>query len=137
MPTGMYAVTLLLLGGAFLRPAPRVAAFTTGIVIIVLAYGKEVSHTMTFGCACDVQKLPTHELRSPTSLTHYCDSVTVQIYTSNLGVQLLLFIIAAVTFLRCHCAHEHIPFGNMMQLHNSMPCMCTHPCRLSCRLVST
>lgn len=42
VPAGMYVVTALLLGGAFFRPAPRVAAFATVIVIIVLLYGKEV-----------------------------------------------------------------------------------------------
>ena len=43
VPTGMYVVTALLLGGAFFPPAPRVAAFTTGIVTIILLYGKEVA----------------------------------------------------------------------------------------------
>jgi hypothetical protein len=42
VPTGMYVVTALLLGGAFFSPAPRVAAFATGIVTIVVLYGKEV-----------------------------------------------------------------------------------------------
>ena len=42
VPTGMYIVTALLLGGAFFPPAPRVAAFATGIVTIVVLFGKEV-----------------------------------------------------------------------------------------------
>jgi hypothetical protein len=44
IPTGMYIVATLLLGGAFFPPAPRVAAFATGIVTIVVLYGKEVPH---------------------------------------------------------------------------------------------
>lgn len=42
VPTGMYIVTALLLGGAFFPPTPRVAAFASGIVTIVFLYGKEV-----------------------------------------------------------------------------------------------
>jgi hypothetical protein len=47
VPTGMYVVTALLLGGAFFPPAPRVAAFTTGIVTIIVLYGKEVATACT------------------------------------------------------------------------------------------
>jgi hypothetical protein len=43
IPTGMYIVAALLLGGAFFPPALRVAAFATGIVTIVLLYGTEVT----------------------------------------------------------------------------------------------
>jgi hypothetical protein len=47
VPTGMYIVTALLLGGAFFPPAPRVAAFATGIVTIVVLYGKEVPEPLS------------------------------------------------------------------------------------------
>lgn len=47
VPTGMYVVTALLLGGAFFPPAPRVAAFATGIVTIVVLFGKEVLDAYT------------------------------------------------------------------------------------------
>ncbi len=43
MPRLMVAVGALLLGGAFLPPAPRVAAFTVGIIAIIGLFGREAS----------------------------------------------------------------------------------------------
>ena len=43
MPRPMVAVGALLLGGAFFPPAPRVAAFTVGIIAIIALFGREAS----------------------------------------------------------------------------------------------
>lgn len=42
VPVPMYVIAALLLGGAFFPPAPRVGAFTVGILAIVALFGKEV-----------------------------------------------------------------------------------------------
>lgn len=42
VPLPMYVIAALLLGGAFLPPAPRVGAFTVCILAIVALFGKEV-----------------------------------------------------------------------------------------------
>lgn len=56
IPAGMYVVTVLLLGGAFLPPAPRVAAFAAGIVTIVIAYGKEVGVIVVSRRSCELSE---------------------------------------------------------------------------------